>query len=57
MLLVDAPTICIGALNLVIVLEDSWGKLPDLNKEWLGFEAFTEEDETSIGGPDTRTYS
>jgi hypothetical protein len=41
----------------VIVLEDSWGKLPDLNKEWLGFEAFTEEDETSIGGPDTRTYS
>ena len=54
-LLVAVPMIGIGALDVSVILTNAWGGDPVLYGEWLGLEALAEEDDTSIGGPDTRT--
>jgi hypothetical protein len=54
-LLVCAPMIGIGELDLVVMLKTASGGLCDLYGEWFGLEGLAEEDDTSIGGPDTTT--
>ena len=55
MLVIPAPAIGIGALDLVFIFTDVRGALPYLHCEWLGLEAIAEEDDASIEGPDTKT--
>ena len=52
-LLLGAPMIGKGDVELVAT--DTLGGLSDLYGKWLGLEVLAEEDDTSIGGPETRT--
>lgn len=55
MLLFVGPIIGIGAVNVVLLAIDVLGGLLDLYGMWLGLDILAEEDDNSIGGPETRT--
>ena len=44
-----------GAVDAVLLVKGIRGGLSDLYGIWFGLEVLAEEDDTSMGGPDTRT--
>lgn len=52
---VTAPIIGIGALNALVL--NAPGELPNLHGKLHGRDALVDDDGSSSGGPETRTYS